>query len=336
MRIGIIGYYGHANAGDERILHCIRSYFARHELFVTSGFGDAWKKIEQLNACDFVLIGGGGLILRGHGRHTRLIEQLKPPFGCIGISVEAVHADNMTFIDAIKQQAEFIYVRDRRSQELLDHHPKVITGPDLTFLYPYPPVEPASANTCGVNLRPWYYWNAEYRGRLHQLIERLDRRYSFFKKIYFRAKWEPEKAVRILQENYAELIPFPLYTGNGDQSDTQLLRQFFPWTPAIFCVEDYARCRNFAGMRLHSLIFACQMGIPFLSLSYQPKNEEFCKSVGLEELSISLYDLSRLAEKIRRLQAGYAGYRERLLAFSAEQHNQAAGIMRQIAGQISL
>jgi len=45
--------------------------------------------------------------------------------------------------------------------------------------------------------------------------------------------------------------------------------------PTEFTIVDLQACRYIVGMRLHALIFACQAAIPFLSLSYQPKNEGF-------------------------------------------------------------
>src|SRR4051794_3592764 len=82
MRIGLIGWYGRQNAGDERILHAIRVAFSRHDVLPTNSFDHAWSIIDELNRCDLVLLGGGGLILRGFGVYAGLIGAIKPRFAC--------------------------------------------------------------------------------------------------------------------------------------------------------------------------------------------------------------------------------------------------------------
>ena len=73
------------------------------------------------------------------------------------------------------------------------------------------------------------------------------------------------------------------------------------------------QCRYLVGMRVHSLVFACQMGIPFVSLSYQPKNHAFCGSVGMEDFSVDLYKLDRLPNVLQELVDGHSRIRDSLL-----------------------
>ncbi|HID77713.1 MAG TPA: hypothetical protein EYP56_17170, partial [Planctomycetaceae bacterium] len=89
MRIGIIGWYGHQNAGDERILYCLRRLFAAHRLLVVTGFEGALAQLPELNRCDLVVLGGGGLILRGCNRYAAIFESLKVPLVGLGLGIEA-------------------------------------------------------------------------------------------------------------------------------------------------------------------------------------------------------------------------------------------------------
>jgi hypothetical protein len=98
MRLGLIGWYGHENAGDERILYCLRRLFAGKDLLVTQGFDDALRRLPDLDRCDFVVLGGGGLILRGCNRYARIFESVKTRFGCLGLGVETRHPDNEALI----------------------------------------------------------------------------------------------------------------------------------------------------------------------------------------------------------------------------------------------
>jgi glycosyltransferase involved in cell wall biosynthesis len=73
--------------------------------------------------------------------------------------------------------------------------------------------------------------------------------------------------------------------------------------PGSFDPAQIAAHNYFVGMRLHGLIFSCQMGIPFLSLSYQPKNEAFCSDLGLKNLSVPLGGDHALANALDHLLA---------------------------------
>ncbi|MEW6378192.1 MAG: polysaccharide pyruvyl transferase family protein [bacterium] len=335
MRLGLIGWYGHENAGDERMLFCLRQFFGGSDFLVTAGLDDALARIEDLNRCDYVLFGGGGLILRGFGIYAPLIERLKARFGCVGISVEACHSDNLRLIEVIKDRAEFILVRDEASRKLFGCHFKVIVGPDVSFLYPFEIIDPVSSDTCGVNLRPWPYWRGEHGGRYDRWMQRLNHRFPILERIYPLQKWKPEGIVKILQDNFSRLVPVPLYTEAGGETDSEFLRPFFDEVDDVFSPDSYLPCRYFAGMRLHSLIFACQMGIPFLSLSYQPKNAEFCKAAGMEQLSIDLFNLAELAPGIGYLKKEYSGIRENLLDFREKSRQEIHAIMRAIFNNVA-
>lgn len=328
MRIGLIGWYGHDNAGDERILYCLQRFFEGHHLVATRGFDDAMARLDELNRCDYVLLGGGGLILRGTGRYAELIERLTPGLGCVGISVEALHADNRSMIDALKERAEFILVRDLRSRELLGCHFKTIVGPDLTFLYPHEVTPVVEADVCGLNLRPWRFWAGEHSGRFDRLMCRISNRVASLESHYPLAKWEPEKAVALLRRSFDTLIPIPLYFEEGVKNDLDALGRFFP--EAGLSGDRFPECRFLVSMRLHGLIFACQRGLPFVSLSYQPKNEEFCAQLELPELSASLLDPAALEQALDRVRSGHAEIRSRLIEVSADWHREITAIIRAI------
>jgi len=59
VRIGLIGWYGHSNAGDQRILYCLHRFFEGDDLLVTNSFSDASNRIVELNSCDFVVLAAG-------------------------------------------------------------------------------------------------------------------------------------------------------------------------------------------------------------------------------------------------------------------------------------
>jgi polysaccharide pyruvyl transferase WcaK-like protein len=314
-------------------LFSLQHFFNGHDFLVTSGFDDAFRKIEELNQCDYVIIGGGGLVLRGFGRYSALIDGLKPNFGCVGISVEAVHEDNRTFIDTIKAKADFIYVRDLNSQFLLQNQPKVVVGPDLSYLYPFEPIEPTKRESCGVNLRNWHYANVEYGGRLYQWLVYLDRRIPHFQRFYPFQKWQPQKLITSLHKRFKSILPLPLYTESKRKNDVKELQRYFDSVPTSFSPDLFNKTRYLVGMRLHSLIFASQVGIPFLSLSYQPKNVEFCKSIQLD-CSVDLFDISRIDNRLEYLREYYSEIRSHLLEFTNQKRKHAWELMNSISRNI--
>lgn len=330
MKIAVIGWYGHQNAGDDRILYCLRRFLADDELLPVNGFAGLKEQWKEINGCDLVLFGGGGLILRGTGKHAPLFRELRPPLACIGISVESVHQDNIDLIEVLKDKCEFILVRDLGSQKAFGHHAKVVVGPDLTFLYPLEIVHTPVRDLCGVNFRPWRYWDAEHNSSFDLFMHRFNRRFPRIEKAYPLRKWRPHKAVSILQRHFRTLKPISLYNEPNRKSDTDVLEPFFDVPIPNFSVRQMEDCGVIVSMRLHGLIFATQLGIPFVSLSYMPKNREFCRSIGLSKNSVELFDLADLDYRARRVKETWGPTRAKLIEMRARNQNEITSLMRQL------
>jgi polysaccharide pyruvyl transferase WcaK-like protein len=295
MRIGVIGWYGHRNPGDERILECLRQLFDGEQLAPTSSFEDAIARLDELNRCDYVLFGGGGLVLRGTGRYAELFERIEVPFSAIGLGVEYRDPTNQRLLDVLCERAELIHVRDAASRERLDRHPKVIAGADLTFLFPYEIADWTMEDRCALNLRAWVPADpAPPRGGwLRRLVDLTSRESAH--------AWDPAASVREVQRRFTQIEPLPFYDEPGETSDAQELAAQLGSCAPGFDLQSIARSRYLVAMRLHALIFACQMAIPFVSLSYQPKNRALCADLGLEWASVPLGDTARLAEALDTL-----------------------------------
>ena len=328
MKIGVIGWYGHQNYGDERILFCLRQYFSDHELLVFDGWGQARNEIDILNSCDYVMIGGGGLILRGCNRNIDIIDMLTVPFSCVGISIEADHDDLQGFLEAIKYKARRIIVRDDQSAQILMRHQNVTVAPDLTFLYPLNVSDYVSKEVCGLNLRPWYYWNASLHGAYHKTLEFFDSKIPFFKSLYPFNKWDPDQLLKYISSEFQTLVPLPFYFEDGQINDYSLMKSKFPQLPETTAQVHYDGLRYLVGMRFHSIVFSVQAGVPFISLSYQPKNVNFCRESGLEFWSLDIFKWEQgLVEKIERLQESHDEVREQLLDYRSQCVKNISGCM---------
>jgi hypothetical protein len=300
---------------DNEIITSPVTFLSKYEFYITGGWNDARHKMDELNKCDYILIGGGGLILRNIGHQTDIIRGLKKPFGLIGVSIEAKHKSMEVFFRLVKQKADFILVRDKQSKIYLDNHYKVIVGPDLTFLYPFDVVKGVKNDVCGFNLRDWYYWKATHFGNYYNVMVKLNNISPLIRRIYPFRKWDPDEAVVIVKKNFKYVLPIPFYFERNVINDLDVLSKYFGNIPSTFGADQYNKIRYLIGMRYHSIVFATQCGIPFLSLSYQPKNDTFCSDIGLDMLSVDIYKINGLESKIDYVKNHYQQIREHLILY---------------------
>lgn len=332
MKIALIGWSGNDNWGDERMYYCTKKFFGKHKIIRFTSFLEAILNIKKINACDYLLIGGGGLIFRGFNRYAEFLSKITIPLGCIGISVETsgLNKDMEEGLEILKNKADFIYVRDIKSKEILQNHFKVIVGPDITFLYPYEETPEVTDDSCALNLRNWFWWDLELHSRLHERLERWDKKYPWIVKWYPFKTWKPGELVKLVRDNFKKIVPFPLYLGKYDKTDAKILSKYFREVPKKFDLSLLRNSRYLVGMRLHSLIFATQMGIPFISLSYEPKNANYCNGLSHGELSLPLLDYKQIGRKIDYLKNNYDSIRQDLLRYTKDATKQAMYIFENI------
>ncbi len=332
MKIALIGWSGNNNLGDERMYYCIKKYFHKHKIIRFKSFLQAILEIRRVNSCDFVLIGGGGLIFRGFSRYVDFLNKITKPFGCIGISIEAdgLNDDMKEGLEVLKNKAEFIYVRDRKSSLMLGDHFKVIVGPDITFMYPYQKSAEVTTDSCTLNLRDWFWWDLELHSLWHERLGRWYEKRPWIKYFYPLPKWNPDKLASLVKEKFDKVYPLVLYSGSFGKTDQDELKKYFSRVPTKSNLDALKASRYLVGMRLHSLIFATQMGIPFLSLSYEPKNVNYCTDIGYEQLSIDLRKLATFDDKLEYMKAHYVQIRGDLLAYTADSSKKVMYIFKTI------
>lgn len=315
MRLGLIGWYGHSNFGDDRMLYCIKRFFSDYNFLIADSWDDARARINELNQCDYILIGGGGLVLRNIGHYIDIIRDFKKPFGFIGISIEAYHRSMTDFFELVKQKADFLLVRDKQSKEYLQDHYKVILGPDLTFLYPFEVVNEVKEEICGFSLRDWYYWKAALLSRNYRAMRFFDKKFPWLANNYPFTRWDPNEAAEIVKKRFKNVLPLPFYFKSSTNNDKEVLSKYFGNVPSQFDIDLWKKIRYLIGMRYHSIIFATQCGIPFISLSYQPKNVSFCADMGLGKLSVDIYKMNELEDKIDYVNNHYQQIRDHLISY---------------------
>ena len=330
MKIFLSGYYGAKNLGDEllllKVIEDILVIAPQAEFFVWSidkDFTNRFLKDYPVSAVDrfspadtvnavksseLVVLGGGGIVqeyyrikiedlFKDFGFHV--VSYAVPPFlgklfgkkvfyWCLGHG-PVVTEESLYFSRWFYSLADCITVRDEVSFEevsSLASKEKVYLDADplLHFDFKRWAVGKKESNILGVSIRWWFFEET--------LVEKVGR------------------ALRRLLSERPELkvalIPCDL---NLDPEVLGRLPALLPEDRLIrFEIEDLedivrviALCQWFVGMRLHSLICAYRLGIPFLALSYDGKTEKFVKSVGAQSVKATELTEEELFLKLKVL-----------------------------------
>ncbi|SDJ27751.1 polysaccharide pyruvyl transferase CsaB [Salimicrobium halophilum] len=323
MKIVISGFYGLGNTGDEAILDSIidnlRSELDEPEITVFSlSPGDTGKKhnvhsiyrgwrhqfkdkVRALKEADLVVSGGGGLLQDTYP--TRIIFGPLPYYLLIVFLAKMVRTKVMFFSQGIGpvttpygkalmktfgNLADYVTVRDQYSLDYLRDlgvtRPEGEVTADIVFAYQTKDDDTAyqslsvtgEEKLVGVSVRPWFQ-EEQYKKEMAELLDGL-------------IEERGVTPVFIPMEGHHDTTTskeVQSYMKKADQ--TLLLGDDF--TPNQY-VQFMKHCETVIGMRLHSLIFASIMGVPFSAISYDKKVESLAKRTGLWDYSTTLEDFT--------------------------------------------
>lgn len=301
-RLLLSGYYGFDNFGDEAILQVFCSEWRKrrpqdslcvlsakpHETAAAYGVDAVPRSSlpairEQLRRCDVFLSGGGGLLqsatsLRSLLYYAGLVHQAKRAgrvatvfaqgVGPLGFAGKLIVRRTCTDLD-------LAIVRDSASASLLKSIvPKVDvrTGADPVFLAPAdvaPKNEhdligqgiPREATLVAVVVRPSRLLD-RMAGEIARAIDLLSERYGAAVVVVpFQRPMDVEAAVAIIRR--CRSAPVLLDADHDLAAMTALFR----------------RCAAVIAMRLHALILATTLNVPFLAIAYDPKVSALLASV---------------------------------------------------------
>lgn len=256
MRVALVGWYGHQNAGDDRLEYAVRSLL--RGMFVTAYDFDQWRWLPPLLArYDFVILGGGTLFTDGNNgiRRARwMLERAGRPFAVLGIGVDRVPEEYRCHLRWLLAHARLFTVRDRASlEQCAAVAPGAVLAPDLTWLVPYP-LHPrgSSPGSVAVNLANYGTANPQLARGLLQVAPRYLKGMDLF-------SWPFSKDLETADGPFLSCWFRERLDANemGLPPDTR------------FCVAH----------RYHAMVFAAQMGVPFIPVVTQKKGAAFLREI---------------------------------------------------------
>lgn len=302
-RIVISGYYGFGNAGDEAMLTAMLSSFRRlepkAEFTVLSGNPDETRSRHGVNAvyrmdalgilrtvagCDLLVSGGGSLLQTVTSERSLYyylsVMLLGKTFGKpVMIYAQGVGpvcgAAARQALRCIGNRLDLITVRDEGSllelQSIGVKRPPIFVTADPVLSLP--PAELAFGHSVlqnngirsddlviGMSVREW-------------------KDMAHYKKVFAAV------ADRIADKG-AKLVFLPMQQPDVDAAERIAS---FMRCPCVVIKQEYrteellslvGNLDMLIGIRLHALIFAAVMNVPFIGVSYDPKIERFLESVG--------------------------------------------------------
>lgn len=296
QRIVLSGYYGFANSGDEAILSSlissIKSKYKRAEITVLSKspaltmythdcravdrfkIKDVWKTIKS---CDVLVSGGGSLFqdrtstrsLWYYSLIVYLAEKMGKRVMIYANGIGPIYKkQNRRIVAKVVEKADVITLRDENSLEELrnmgvfreDIH---ITSDPVFMINPAPEERvneifekkgiPLDKPVIMISIRNWDSIEG-FNKKVAQLCDALCDRYSC--NIVFLAMQIPDDVM--ISRKAKEYMEHQAYLLDEQYTSEELA--------GIIGKAQFA-----VAMRLHALIFAAKMGVPFVGIVYDPK-----------------------------------------------------------------
>lgn len=321
MKIAVFGWYGHNNAGDERIKFCLNHFLMSLGGIKNIDFFDLHEyaikgATNQFDHYDLVIVGGGGLILSHYNYHDFILG-IKTKLITIGISVETELKGNpKKFAIALLEKSKVFLVRDNASYEKLkkiDINDKVQVSTDLTFLHPYDISNIYEENNIGINLMAktkCLPWMLKYIVFVSRFVNNFSPKTIDFSCLIKYA------------QTLSNILPIPLYcveqsfnVAEYQMNDIKYLKKYFENVPSFFNHSEIDRCKIFISMRLHGLIFAVQKGIPILAFSIYPKQIHFIRDVGIENCLVNTDELKNTQNTMNYIFNNQDSIRKKILLY---------------------
>jgi polysaccharide pyruvyl transferase WcaK-like protein len=296
-RVGIVGFYGPGNYGDELFLEVFQEHLAPTlDLDVVFDSPDRpyfdRPVRDVVRAHDAIVIGGGDLVVPwGLGDRYWLTDYLRRPVHVIGVGVPTWRESRPPVVAALSRflrhhNVRSITARDEESatwiREHVRPHVPVEMAADLVFGLTLPPVErPADPPILGIIVR-WRQGGDDYRA-VRALAARGRALGYRLRTIVLATGAVRERDERALDE--------------ADLDDPEVERV------ASDDLEELTRaigeCTMLASHKFHGTVVATSYGIPSISMSTTDKNRNLLRRLGRPDL-VCAFDDPSLPDRLAR------------------------------------
>lgn len=281
-----IGWLGHRNIGDEVLFHAFREELFNDCLLVPYEDYSLLSAVASPGRNTAVVLGGGTLINEGgYLAPLKAAHQQGRPFFVFGTGASDPEywrrypKARWFDIEGWKRllgQARYVGVRGPRSRDWLRaqgvERVEVIGDPALSI--PVPPEASSRSDSpplVGINLgthdpvlgAPGADFDAMVALIRHMLAHGWRAKFLAMHPI------DQRVGERLKREIPHEAFGLPAF-----RNDCEAM------------VRTIASCDCVVGQRLHATVLACALGVPNLSLSYQPKCLDFLESIDREDLAV--------------------------------------------------
>jgi polysaccharide pyruvyl transferase CsaB len=300
VRILISGYYGFDNVGDEALLAVMvarmRERLPRADIEVLSARPDATRYALQVDATpradlpsvrraiersSVVVSGGGGLLQNATSTRSllyyagviRAAIRARKPTMIFAQSIGPLDLIGRSIVRECCRGLAAATVRDERSRALLGQlvpSIEVRRGADPVFLIeePEPSGDDLALQGLGAQSDPLVVVSVRPSARFAEGAERI------------------AEAVDRLAFEHGARVGFVPFGGAADAEASTVVMRKCRSNPTLLPVDDigaaariFARARLVIGMRLHAVILAIRLGVPFLAIPYDPKVSALCDDI---------------------------------------------------------
>ena len=278
FKLGIWGWWQGRNLGDNWIKNIMKKAFPFARCIPTS--------ILDFKGFDFMICGGGGLFIYDVIRPWNTIENIKLPFGIIGMGAEFPHTSDLA--KKLDEKAEFFFVRDDYSIECMGLGQKNKSF-DATFIEPLEWCEKQNMDA----KKLFFVWRDG-----HELLENE----QFNEYIRYKdSVWEDWQ--EIIHRNFSEIVDDDFQTTQAD-------------------IEERIKgCGFVITGRFHGVVAAIQKGIPFIAIDICPKIRMLADDAGLSEYCVKISETDQIDALIKKAFENMDEIRQKEKLYTMAAHN---------------
>jgi polysaccharide pyruvyl transferase WcaK-like protein len=288
MNILVTGWFGHGNTGDEAYKSVFPLLLPDHKLVMKDTFN------PDIDKPDAIIVGGGDILYPHFTKPLRDVPEIPKVLA----SVTMTNGSDLKSLKLFNK----IYVRDLRSQQLGSQYAEVKYMPDFTFL-----LHPDKVAGKKIIADQFAAYGHQLRKKVVTVVfnayvmsttpSSLRRDFTNFQRL----SQDIADAVDVMDTSvlflpFSAKPPWDDRVANGWVSSFS--RKYYKNVSVYdrLSVQDtlnvVAASDVVVSTRLHSSIFSTIGGVPFIDLTHHDKNKGFIETLGKQEWSMGLWEIS--------------------------------------------